>query len=240
METYFETPEELEEMFDYDDDFEDYIDLLEEDIFNFKKSNFGRNKKMIEKNNRRYVSSFKERQKERREERIEFHFQSKELKVEEESISNESNLFSMIYSMNQEEKDLKLAIENSLNYVHLNEWEFERDVKNGNLNECGISIQTLKDLLTRDLTPNDYETLLLLDENNKKKTISNKKLDTFEERKVNLIDEREIKICSICMEEFKIDEIIRILPCKHEFHKDCIDYWLLEKSIKCPLDSIEF
>ena len=34
--------------------------------------------------------------------------------------------------------------------------------------------------------------------------------------------------------EFKNDDLIRDIKCKHIFHKECIDKWLKEESYKCP------
>ena len=32
--------------------------------------------------------------------------------------------------------------------------------------------------------------------------------------------------CSVCMEDFKLNEEVRKLPCDHHFHTDCIVPWL--------------
>ncbi|KAI1017606.1 hypothetical protein LB504_003922 [Fusarium proliferatum] len=41
--------------------------------------------------------------------------------------------------------------------------------------------------------------------------------------------------CHICINEFKQDTLTRSLPCGHLFHPRCIDPWLLERSITCPV-----
>ncbi|CAG9331181.1 unnamed protein product [Blepharisma stoltei] len=43
------------------------------------------------------------------------------------------------------------------------------------------------------------------------------------------------KECAVCLQELEKDEIVRELPCKHFFHKSCIDRWLKTKP-SCPLD----
>ncbi|KAL9980243.1 hypothetical protein ACROYT_G008802 [Oculina patagonica] len=40
--------------------------------------------------------------------------------------------------------------------------------------------------------------------------------------------------CVICLEKFKDGQDVRIVPCRHEFHKDCVDPWLLS-NYTCPL-----
>lgn len=44
--------------------------------------------------------------------------------------------------------------------------------------------------------------------------------------------------CAICVSEYQSDEIITTLPCNHEFHKNCVDPWLLEKGL-CPICRFE-
>lgn len=41
--------------------------------------------------------------------------------------------------------------------------------------------------------------------------------------------------CSICTEDFKTGEDVRVLPCHHKYHPACIDPWLLNVSGTCPL-----
>lgn len=41
--------------------------------------------------------------------------------------------------------------------------------------------------------------------------------------------------CSVCTEDFIKGQDIRVLPCKHKFHPECIDPWLLNVSGTCPL-----
>ncbi|KAI9761916.1 MAG: hypothetical protein M1840_001532 [Geoglossum simile] len=45
--------------------------------------------------------------------------------------------------------------------------------------------------------------------------------------------------CSICTEDFVKGEDIRVLPCNHKYHPDCVDPWLLNVSGTCPLCRID-
>ncbi|RYP46135.1 hypothetical protein DL768_007610 [Monosporascus sp. mg162] len=41
--------------------------------------------------------------------------------------------------------------------------------------------------------------------------------------------------CSICTEDFTVGEDVRLLPCDHKFHPQCVDPWLINVSGTCPL-----
>ncbi|KAM3836389.1 E3 ubiquitin-protein ligase RNF149 [Vipera latastei] len=44
--------------------------------------------------------------------------------------------------------------------------------------------------------------------------------------------------CAICIENYKAKDTVRLLPCKHIFHKLCIDPWLLEQRT-CPMCKLD-
>lgn len=45
----------------------------------------------------------------------------------------------------------------------------------------------------------------------------------------------ESKECCICLSEFQTKEKVRKLTCEHIFHKNCIDEWLTNGDICCPI-----
>jgi len=42
-------------------------------------------------------------------------------------------------------------------------------------------------------------------------------------------------ICGVCLVDFDDGDELRVLPCGHSFHKECIDHWLLNSSTVCPV-----
>ena len=40
--------------------------------------------------------------------------------------------------------------------------------------------------------------------------------------------------CSICFADYEEDDEVRILKCKHEYHKSCVDQWLMRHRNRCP------
>ncbi|XP_005178541.1 E3 ubiquitin-protein ligase Godzilla isoform X2 [Musca domestica] len=41
--------------------------------------------------------------------------------------------------------------------------------------------------------------------------------------------------CVICIETFAEGDKLRVLPCKHPYHSNCIDVWLTENKRECPI-----
>lgn len=48
-------------------------------------------------------------------------------------------------------------------------------------------------------------------------------------------EEHYIKKCIICMENYKIDDTVKTLPCFHIFHKNCIEGWFNNNKNNCPI-----
>jgi hypothetical protein len=46
---------------------------------------------------------------------------------------------------------------------------------------------------------------------------------------------QDSKTCSICTEDFVEGRNVRVLPCRHIYHRRCIDPWLLDFAGTCPL-----
>ncbi|KAF2795269.1 hypothetical protein K505DRAFT_374041 [Melanomma pulvis-pyrius CBS 109.77] len=49
----------------------------------------------------------------------------------------------------------------------------------------------------------------------------------------------EVLGCSICTDDFEQGQDIRLLPCSHKFHPECVDPWLLNVSGTCPLCRVD-
>ena len=51
---------------------------------------------------------------------------------------------------------------------------------------------------------------------------------------ITKLEELEIiKECTICIDNYKIGNIVRQLKCSHTFHQECIDKWLVHNNM-CP------
>ena len=96
----------------------------------------------------------------------------------------------------------------------------------------------LLDMMCREITPEDFAMLLLLDETNDKKykTVQQDIFDKFECVKVPDDDNYECRVCLEAVKEEVDGEKMAVkLPCCGRiFHKSCIKKWLREYSKTCP------
>uniref|UniRef100_A0A1B6F3T8 RING-type domain-containing protein n=1 Tax=Cuerna arida TaxID=1464854 RepID=A0A1B6F3T8_9HEMI len=61
-----------------------------------------------------------------------------------------------------------------------------------------------------------------------------KALSKIPTKHIKLGDKGDGECCAICIEPYRTSEVVRILPCRHEFHRGCIDPWLVEHRT-CPM-----
>ncbi len=102
-----------------------------------------------------------------------------------------------------------------------------------------LDAQLVNQLITmqdRDLTPEDYELLLELDNRVTPKTVQENILESF--KKDTVIEADSDQMCSVCIENYVQGQVRKYLPCGHYFHVDCIDTWLKNSSMNCPLDGL--
>ena len=59
-------------------------------------------------------------------------------------------------------------------------------------------------------------------------------LDEFQFKHLKKYSALQEDNCPICLQKYKVADIIKEFPCKHIFHKNCIFKWL-KKSNLCPL-----
>jgi len=88
--------------------------------------------------------------------------------------------------------------------------------------------------MDREITPNDYELLLQLDEVLAKPVASRGIVESLSSP---CPEEAAGEMCSVCLHPFEPGEAdgLRRLPCKHLFHEDCISKWLGQYCRCCPL-----
>ncbi|CAH1238898.1 ZSWIM2 [Branchiostoma lanceolatum] len=100
----------------------------------------------------------------------------------------------------------------------------------------------INNMLSRDLTNEDYELLSLLESStaNESGTVPEPVVNSLP---VDIVRQKSPLLapgqqCRVCLRGFTVGQHLRRLPCKHKFHKDCIDQWLLHQRSTCPIDGM--
>lgn len=102
---------------------------------------------------------------------------------------------------------------------------------------CGLRASQVSDILFRELTPEDYDMLLQLDETVvKAPSVSRSSVDKLPTaRHEDFCGES----CTVCLVALEKNDSVSVLPCRHLFHHVCISKWLTEQRPVCPLCSTE-
>ena len=94
--------------------------------------------------------------------------------------------------------------------------------------------QLMRQLQRREeLTPDDYELLLRLDEAVPKRDV------LPNERVSAVVKQRDVEVddgtCAVCVSDMEVGEACAVLCCGHAFHAECIHGWLTRGKDTCPV-----
>ena len=96
---------------------------------------------------------------------------------------------------------------------------------------CGLTKAQIRALQSRELTPEDYDLLMRLDESvEKRNVLSQSEASALVE--TTLEGDAE---CSVCLCDLTSGECCIMLHCGHHFHPDCIKGWLVRGKNVCPM-----
>jgi hypothetical protein len=94
----------------------------------------------------------------------------------------------------------------------------------------GVVSRLFSILLEGDI-PTNYDNM-----EDVKVTLTNDQFNKlFSETITESIEEKYQSECNICMDEYKVKDVIAKLSCNHVFHKDCIQNWLCNERVTCPV-----
>lgn len=84
----------------------------------------------------------------------------------------------------------------------------------------------------RDLGPDDFEILGLLDDMNpRRSTVPKKQLQALPRLQASLCRSSS---CLVCLKDFGPDDMVTQLPCQHAYCTPCIEAWLTRCRSDCP------
>jgi hypothetical protein len=92
---------------------------------------------------------------------------------------------------------------------------------------------TFNSVLNNDIENEDVKVVAVKSELDNLSYITYKKLK--EQIQLGDISGGGLTECSICIENFEDDDEILYTKCCHTFHKECINKWITEYNIKCPI-----
>jgi len=99
----------------------------------------------------------------------------------------------------------------------------------------------LRDRNTEESNMESIINMIMANDNNRygnppasKEAVSNLEKVKIDEEKLNKLRKNSnCENCSVCKDDFELEQEIVNLPCKHSFHEDCLTPWLTERN-SCP------
>lgn len=97
-------------------------------------------------------------------------------------------------------------------------------------------------LAQREITEQDYDLLMQLENSRPEVNLSQIPEKVIKSWPSERVRDNSLLLnpgmqCRVCLRPYKINDQVRKLPaCKHKFHLECIDNWLLHSHPTCPID----
>lgn len=92
-------------------------------------------------------------------------------------------------------------------------------------------IEALSPFLTNHIARNSIINFIIIFEATNKK-LNKTSVQKLKKRVSTGVEEQS---CTICLQNYKKNDNVRMLKCNHEFHCKCVDPWLIESHASCPI-----
>lgn len=106
----------------------------------------------------------------------------------------------------------------------------------------GLPDAVVDSLMTRDIRNDDYDLLLQLDSSQLTSDLTPESVQSLPLERVaphsRLLAPGQQ--CRVCLRPYTAGDTLRRLPCRHRFHRECIDQWLLHRHPTCPVDGVVY
>ena len=205
----------------------DYSKLLEEDKKKLEeiKEQITLKKKKLEEN-KKVLNEMKEKNDKMKQTIYEKNKQLDRIKTEKIKYQNLNN--EIISKINEVSQDIAQQRQRQLLLLR------RREMMMNYLMTMLLGLRRRNDLDYPNVDNMSYEELLALEDRmgNVNRGLPKEKIDKIPKEKFSrykFIDDK----CIICQYEFQPNEIVKVLPCKHCFHPDCIEEWLKNQKV-CP------
>jgi len=111
--------------------------------------------------------------------------------------------------------------------------DWRADIPPGGTLSAELYQELMNELQHREITPEDYDLLLRLDDTVPKKDVLSaaEVANALAQRLAESTDDE----CPICASEFEPTEMVAVLSCGHVYHSGCVQNWLTMGRNTCPM-----